>query len=230
MGQGMVISFIVTLVVSLIALAWYCARYSAYSSWEGRAALCKRWLGPAGIATILLAACVVIATSAWLQLLGARVLPDQYAEYASVAGNEIGYPLWYIVFGVCLLSPLCEEVVCRGVVLNAALRAGAPSVVAIIAQAALFGILHATAFQVLYAFFVGLLLGWICLKTRSTVPTILIHIVNNVVGMLMFAYPGILGTCVIVVCVLGALLGVVLYLRGVVSLEPAPVDKANASR
>ncbi len=230
MGQKMAISFVVTLVVSLVALAWYCARYSAYRSREGRASLCKRWLSPAGIATVLLAACVVITASEGLQCLGAVFLPVQYAEYASVADNEMGYPLWYIVFGVCLLSPVCEEVVCRGVVLNAARRAGAPPIVAIIAQAALFGILHATAFQTLYAFFVGLILGWICLKTRSIIPTILVHVVNNVVGMLMFAYPGIFGTCVIVVCVSGALLGIVLYLRGVVSLEPAPVADARTAR
>lgn len=227
-GQ-LIVSLGFTLVVALVCLAWYYARYSSYRSREGRALLAKRWLSPRGLATIFLLACAVAAASSVLELVEQVVLPSYYQEYSQYTGVVGGYPLWYLVLGVCLISPVCEELVFRGVVLHGARKVGAPVVLALVAQAALFGILHGSLFQVIYTFVVGLLLGLICLKTRSLVPVILIHVLNNVASLLLMGQSAAVDVIVIVVLVVGSLAALFLFGGGVLSLEPASTSDKDPS-
>lgn len=56
--------------------------------------------------------------------------------------------------------------------------------------ALLFGIFHLNPAQVVAAFFGGLLLAWVYYRTRSLIPCILIHIVNNSLSVILsLTYP-----------------------------------------
>ncbi|SDX67670.1 CPBP family intramembrane glutamic endopeptidase [Hymenobacter psychrophilus] len=74
--------------------------------------------------------------------------------------------------------PVLEEVLFRGLILQGLLRQRRPWV-AIGQQALLFGLVHFNPAQSLNAFFLGLLLGWLCYRTGSLLVCIGIHALNN---------------------------------------------------
>lgn len=77
-----------------------------------------------------------------------------------------------------LFAPVAEELIYRGFVLRSLERYG--RTFAIAASAALFGIMHGNLFQMLFAFLVGLVLGYTAL-TYSIRWSILLHIINNLI-------------------------------------------------
>lgn len=79
---------------------------------------------------------------------------------------------------VGITGPILEEILFRGVILEGFLSRYKPGK-AIFWSALLFGLFHMNPWQTIPAFFIGLVLGYIYLKTRSLLPVIFIHIVNN---------------------------------------------------
>lgn len=57
---------------------------------------------------------------------------------------------------------------------------------AIVVSALLFGAIHLNVAQGIHAFMVGLALGWVYYRTKSVIPGIALHWVNNTVAYLMF--------------------------------------------
>jgi membrane protease YdiL (CAAX protease family) len=86
------------------------------------------------------------------------------------------------VLYIVLIGPIVEELVFRGAILRRLERFGANF--AIVISALLFGLYHMIFFQVVYAFFVGLLLGYIA-KRFSLKWAILLHIVNNSISVIL---------------------------------------------
>ncbi|MCK9625160.1 MAG: CPBP family intramembrane metalloprotease [Bacteroidales bacterium] len=78
----------------------------------------------------------------------------------------------------CLLAPLCEEFLCRGIILRGLLTRMSP-VKAICWSAAIFAIIHLNPWQAIPAFVLGCFFGWIYYRTRSIWATIFLHFVNN---------------------------------------------------
>lgn len=85
---------------------------------------------------------------------------------------------------MAVFIPIIEEIIYRGVVLVRLTHRFRPGF-AILISAALFGIIHFDPFQAVYAFFVGLFIGWFYLRTRSLMLAIWIHAVFNSYGLLM---------------------------------------------
>lgn len=82
----------------------------------------------------------------------------------------------YIVM-VCIIAPVTEEFMFRGVLLHSLRRYG--DRLAIITTALFFGLLHGNMAQTPMAFILGLVLGYIAVKTGSIWYPILIHFINN---------------------------------------------------
>jgi membrane protease YdiL (CAAX protease family) len=94
----------------------------------------------------------------------------------------------YTFLMVCLIGPVLEELLFRGIILEGFLHRYNP-VKAIFWSAFLFGLFHMNPWQFIPGFFSGIILAWIYMKTRSLVPVILIHIVNNSLSyFVMFIY------------------------------------------
>ncbi|WP_025798048.1 CPBP family intramembrane glutamic endopeptidase [Hoylesella saccharolytica] len=102
--------------------------------------------------------------------------------FKSIMGNRWGY----LALGI--LAPLAEEMVFRGAILRTLLSYfnGRMYWVPIIVSALLFGLAHGNMAQLLNAFLIGILLGWMYYRTESIVPGIVLHWVNNTVAYTMY--------------------------------------------
>ena len=94
-------------------------------------------------------------------------------------------PWGYVAVGI--LAPLAEEIVFRGAILRTLLGMMSKKNhwVAIMISAALFGVAHGNTAQFVNALLMGLLLGWMYYRTKSLVPGILMHWVNNTVAYIL---------------------------------------------
>jgi uncharacterized protein len=89
----------------------------------------------------------------------------------------------------CLLAPIFEELMFRGLLLDW-LRKRASTALAIVVSAVLFAVMHFYAVVMPYAFLAGLFTGWLRIRTGSTLNTLFVHTLNNVlflgIGLLLF--------------------------------------------
>ncbi len=113
----------------------------------------------------------------------------QEANHSFFAGGVL-----YELLGSCLVIPIAEELLYRGVVLRR-LRMMFGVVPAVVLSALIFGVMHANLVQFLYAGILGLLLGLLFQTTNKLYAPILGHIAANVAavvrqetGVLSFAY------------------------------------------
>ncbi len=108
-------------------------------------------------------------------------LISNYNEQMSSQGYD-DLSMMLLVYSV-LLAPIAEELVFRGLVFRFA-RHAMPFWFANILQAALFGFVHLNLVQGIYAFAMGLFLGWVCHRGRGIKYSIPVHIVFNIIGCL----------------------------------------------
>ncbi len=94
-------------------------------------------------------------------------------------------PWGYVAVGI--MAPLAEEIVFRGAILRSLLDMMSKKNhwVAILISAALFGVVHGNSAQFANALLMGLLLGWMYYRTKSLVPGILMHWVNNTLAYVL---------------------------------------------
>jgi membrane protease YdiL (CAAX protease family) len=120
-----------------------------------------------------------------------------------------------------ILGPICEELIFRGVTYHSAAKV-MPYYWAIIVQAILFGAFHMNHLQSLYAFVLGLGLGYIMYLYDNIIITILIHMAYNIIGTVLSELLPVGGNTPITffMCVLFALLvtygGVILLKKGAI--------------
>ena len=78
----------------------------------------------------------------------------------------------------CLLAPVLEEMLFRGVILRSFLIQYAKWP-AIVASAVIFGVAHMNLYQFFVGLVLGTFLGWLYQRTRSLVPCIVLHMAYN---------------------------------------------------
>ena len=107
------------------------------------------------------------------------------ANTSKVFESLVKEPWGYVAVGI--LAPLAEEIVFRGAILRTLLGMVSKKNhwVAIMISAALFGAAHGNAAQFVNALLMGLLLGWMYYRTKSLVPGILMHWVNNTMAYIL---------------------------------------------
>ena len=147
-------------------------------------------------------------------------------------GSEVTNPLvnviegsnwiWSLIFAG-ILSPIIEEMMFRGIMLNK-LR-GYGDKIAIITTAVLFGLFHANFSQFFYAVALGMIFAYVTLKTGTIKYSIILHIVVNIMGgVILPALVGDGSNIVVVGCV-----GVVLLAIVIVGLVLLVKNKKNIS-
>ncbi|WP_300696480.1 type II CAAX endopeptidase family protein, partial [uncultured Clostridium sp.] len=141
-------------------------------------------------------------------------------------GSEVVNPLQNIIEGssliltlifVGILSPIIEEMMFRGIMLNKLRRYG--DKVAIVTTALLFGLFHANFSQFFYATVLGLIFAYVTLKTGTIKYSIILHIFVNMMGS--FIIPLIIGDgsnlvaygCVLFLVLLISIIGLVLLIK-----------------
>ncbi len=91
-----------------------------------------------------------------------------------------GMPLWVTLLFVGILAPIFEEIFYRKLILDRIAHFG--ELPAVLISGLLFGLIHGNFSQFFYAAAVGMLFGYIYLKTGKLKYTIALHMILNLVG------------------------------------------------
>ena len=101
-------------------------------------------------------------------------LPDQLEQdFVNLAHNPIG------ILTLCIIAPIAEEYLFRGLMMRKMLKWNISPWYAIIASSILFGLIHLNPAQIPGAIILGIVMAWMCYRTKSLIPGIIIHIINN---------------------------------------------------
>ncbi len=106
-------------------------------------------------------------------LFGTGEIPDVMEQTAPVNSSA---GLVMLIFSA-LVAPICEELIYRKLLLGSMRPMG--DTPAILVSSLIFGLAHGNFDQFAYAVFSGVIFGIIAVRYRSIVPTILLHIANN---------------------------------------------------
>ena len=181
-------------------------------------------LAAAGAATLGIAVNNIIAMTPLVQMSEGF----QEANQSFFAGTVV-----FELLGSCLVIPLAEELLYRGVV-ERRLSLLCGSAPAIVLSAVIFGVMHWNVVQFLYAGILGLLLAWLLERTGFLYAPVLAHIGANVMavvrsetGWLDFAYqPTAAGVAVTVLLFAVAAFAVLLVKKGGVRQEEEKTSAA----
>lgn len=105
------------------------------------------------------------------------LFPKIFESYSSVM-EALGSDSVLMIICVCLLAPIGEELIFRGLTFRI-MKKAVPWQAAFIVQAVLFGVYHLNLVQGIYAALLGLLLGYLAHRYGSVVPGILLHVAVN---------------------------------------------------
>lgn len=108
-----------------------------------------------------------------------RTWMEEYIESAAAFSADSGY--FWLILGICIVTPVLEELVFRGVI-QGELRKAMPEWVAIVIQAVVFAAYHMQPIQSSYVLLPGLLLGIAYAWSRSIWIPILMHCLFNFLG------------------------------------------------
>lgn len=123
-------------------------------------------------------------------------------------------PLSVVLLGACILGPVCEELLFRGLLAGRLARYGQKP--AALVSALLFGLYHANVSQFFYAFALGLLLAYAYFYTGSLKAPILLHMLFNFYGsavVLLLPESGILPVLYLASWPVLTVAGVILLVR-----------------
>jgi sodium transport system permease protein len=95
-----------------------------------------------------------------------------------------GAPLWQLILVGAVTPAICEELAFRGFILSGLRRMG-HKWGAIALTSLFFGLAHGILQQSLAAFFVGMVIGYVAVKTGSLWPGVLYHLVHNSLSVLL---------------------------------------------
>lgn len=101
-------------------------------------------------------------------------------DYGENPQGILGFMLTFI--STAIIPPLVEEFACRGIMLGSLKKYG--NSFAVLTSAIVFGIMHGNFQQMPFAFLVGLILGFVTVKTGSIWPAVAIHAFNNAFSVL----------------------------------------------
>lgn len=120
-----------------------------------------------------------------------ELLPDmpetlKTALEAATSGN-----FWVNFACVCIMAPLLEEWLCRGMILRSLLYNRVPAWLSIGVSAVFFALIHGNLWQAIPAFMLGVLFGYVYYKTGSLKLTMLMHFTNNFLSLLISRIPSL---------------------------------------
>lgn len=164
---------LVTMLVSYVFLIAYLLYKGHLRTWSF-----YRWPGSYTIVLSLLAltGLIVVLDGLYSFL---KFIPDiMKQEFEQLMTSGAGIAV------ICLFGPFVEELLFRGSIQKLLQKDHSPTKAIIIASL-IFGVIHINPAQVVNAFFLGLLLGWLFYRTGSLWPSICVHILHNSLSVLL---------------------------------------------
>lgn len=179
------VSCVIYTVPAVAFILWYWLEVVRRDGAASFARAQTKKITPAGVLwTLVLAYAVQHAVSIIIGFL-AFMLPETVAAYEEMVESAglTDYSLTW-VFAVVILPPLVEETVFRGLILHYLKKGGARFWAANLIQAVLFGIYHGNLVQGIYAFCIGVLLGYLAERYGSLIIPVMVHALFNLFGTL----------------------------------------------
>jgi sodium transport system permease protein len=105
-----------------------------------------------------------------------RAVDDLQTKFASA-------DLWLLLLCVAIVPAICEEMAFRGFILSGCRKLGSNGR-AIIVSAILFGVAHSFLQQSINACLMGLVLGYLAVKSGSLLPGVIFHFLHNAMTVL----------------------------------------------
>jgi membrane protease YdiL (CAAX protease family) len=166
-GQGLL------LLVTLAVLTYYRAQWDT--------ALALRWPGTLPLLHALVAgtcgALVMMQVQPWLIDSFPR-FKEAAEQMAKLLAPLLQQPLWVQLTVLALCPAIVEELLCRGLILQSLAKHG-QRIVALVISAAIFAVLHLDPTRYLPTFVMGLLAGWMVLRTQSLLAGVAMHLAWN---------------------------------------------------
>ncbi len=144
-------------------------------------------------------------------------IDDYNVDFGDNPTGFFGFLLSFIA--TAIVPALVEEFACRGIILGLLKKHG--EIFAIITSSVVFGIMHGNFEQIPFAVFVGLILGYIYVKTNSIWPCVAIHCVNNAISVIFSYLQNVMSTNIqnvlyiayLVISLLAAVVGILLFAK-----------------
>lgn len=218
--SGQLETQIITTVTYVASFVIPFALYMVLEKMPLRAALpLRRFNGKITLMAIPLSMGVSVAASWLVALVGA---------FFSAAGMEASAPdfmpptqtaafVLYVI-NVTVLPAFLEEFVFRGVILQSLRRFGDAFAVGV--SAVIFGLMHMNLVQAPYAVVMGLLFGYLAIRTGSLWTGIILHFINNMITVLLqvfqsgagFSEQVAMNAAYMILCLLVGVLGLLMYI------------------
>ena len=141
-------------------------------------------VGAAGLIALLMTALSQLAES--VPFIDAKL--QEYVELSEMFTGDGNLAM--IILSTCILVPLAEELVFRGII-QGELRRVFPAWATVLIQAVIFSLVHGNLVQISYVILPALVLGLVYEWTRSLYVPIAMHMVFNFIGA---AVPQMLGS------------------------------------
>lgn len=91
--------------------------------------------------------------------------------------------IFFILFisYTCIIAPIFEEIIFRGYILNNMCKYG--NIIGIVMTSIFFSMFHFNLVQFINPVFMGIVLSFIALRSKSIIPSIAVHMFNNMIAM-----------------------------------------------
>ena len=130
--------------------------------------------------TVLLSIPLIVASMIFGNLCCELLNLSDYTQATSYAMSRNVFG----ILSITIMAPLVEELLFRGAIQGPLMRIGVKPLYAILASSAIFGVIHMNPAQILFAFAIGLIFGWLYYRTGSLVPGMVGHFINNTLAII----------------------------------------------
>ena len=103
-------------------------------------------------------------------------------DFINEAFEELSVSPIILILSAAVVAPIYEEIIFRGILLKGMSKKINP-IIALVVSALLFAIVHMNIPQGINAFLLGLVIGFIYLKTGSIYLSIFAHFINNILAL-----------------------------------------------
>lgn len=104
--------------------------------------------------------------------------PKSLSDMYTKTFTDTGYPLWLNIVTFAVSAGVCEELLFRGVLTRALIRKLSSSQT-ILVVGVMFGLFHFDIYRIGPTAFLGFIFTYICLKSGSLIPTMILHTMHN---------------------------------------------------
>ena len=166
------------MIVYIPAMLLSIASILLYRRFRGSSGRIVRF-SPAGFNPTLLL-CGVI----WM--ISVNIMIEPLLIFMPKAPDIVGRGFFALLVTV-FIAPFCEEFLCRGVVLES-FRAKYGVVWGWIFSSLFFAIIHAHITAMVNALVIGSIIGYICIRSKSVISAILLHMINNALALTAISF------------------------------------------